>query len=164
MMPSTFSSVAGSGMSLETRRLSVPASDEGVREALDALAALFAAASLSKAVTWPVEVSLDEVLANVVHHGARGKADATVEVEIALDASAEPPACEVVLTDDGPAFDPLSAAEPDTALGVEERPIGGLGVALVRRLMDEVVYERAGGTNRLRLRRRLVAIEGQEGG
>lgn len=164
MMPTTFSSVARSGMALETRRLSVPAGDEGVREALDALAALFAAASLSKAVTWPVEVSLDEVLANVVHHGARGRAEARVEVELALDASAEPPACEVVVTDDGPAFDPLSAAAPDTALGVEERPIGGLGIALVRRLMDEVAYERVGGTNRLRLRRRLVAIEGQEGG
>jgi serine/threonine-protein kinase RsbW len=151
-------------MALENRRLSVPASDEGVREALDALSALLAESGLSKAVTWPVEVSLDEVLANVVGHGLAGREDARVEVFVSLDASGEPPACEVVVVDDGPAFDPLSAAEPDVALGVEERPIGGLGIALVRRLMDEVGYERRGGTNRLRLRRRLVAIEGQEGG
>ena len=42
---------------------------------------------------------------------------------------------------------------------IEERPIGGLGLALVRRLMDEVQYERRDGKNRLRLVRRLVAIE-----
>ena len=63
----------------------------------------------------------------------------------------EPPRCEVVVSDDGPAFDPLAAAAPDTSLGVEERPIGGLGIALVRRLMDEVEYERRDGRNHLRL-------------
>jgi serine/threonine-protein kinase RsbW len=151
-------------LALENRRLSVPASDEGVREALDAFSTLLAESGLSKAVTWPVEVSLDEVLANVVGHGLGRRADARVEVEVSLDRSADPPACEVVVSDDGPAFDPLSVAEPDLAASVEERPIGGLGIALVRRLMDEVGYERRGGTNRLRLRRRLVAIEGEEVG
>ena len=63
------------------------------------------------------------------------------------------------MADDGPGFDPLSAPEPDTSLGIEERPIGGLGIALVRRLMDHVEYERRDGKNRLRLRRRLVAME-----
>jgi len=76
------------------------------------------------------------------------------------DAGAEPPVCEVVVTDDGPAFDPLGAPEPDMSLGVEERPVGGLGIALVRKLMDETEYERRDGKNRLRLRRRLVPMEG----
>ena len=150
-------------MALETRRLSVPGTHEGVREALDALAALVTASGLSKAVTWPVEVSLDEVLANVVDHGLVGRGEARVEVEMRLDTATEPPACELVVSDDGPAFDPLAVAEPDTAVGVEDRPIGGLGIALVRRLMDEVEYERRGERNRLRLRRRLVAMEGEEG-
>lgn len=144
----------------ETRRLSVPASDAGVREAQDALAALCAAHGLSKAVSWPVEVSLDEVLANVVHHGLEGRgAESTVEVELGLDPVGEPPLCEVVVVDDGPEFDPLSALAPDTSLGVEDRPIGGLGIALVRKLMDEVEYERRDGRNRLRLARRLVPME-----
>lgn len=150
-------------MALETRRLSVPGTVEGVREALDALAALVTGCGLSKAVTWPMEVSLDEVLANVVHHGLAGRMEAKVEVEMRLDTAAEPPVCEVVVSDDGPAFDPLAAAEPDMALGVEERSIGGLGIALVRRLMDAVEYERRGERNRLRLRRRLVAMGTEEG-
>jgi hypothetical protein len=54
----------------------------------------------------------------------------------------------------------MAAPEPAMALGVEDRPIGGLGISLVRRLMDEAEYERREGRNRLRLQRRLVAIEG----
>ncbi len=56
----------------ETRRLSVPGTDQGIATALDALAEMVAAQGLSKAVSWPVEVSLDEVLANVVRHGLEG--------------------------------------------------------------------------------------------
>lgn len=146
---------------VETRQLSVPATDDGIRTALDALQALLAAHGLSKAVTWPAEVSLDEVLANVVRHGLPGRGEeARVDLELRLDAGAEPPVCEVVVTDDGPAFDPLGAPEPDTSRGVEERPIGGLGIALVRKLMDEAHYERREGKNRLRLLRRLVPMEG----
>lgn len=145
---------------VDTRRLNVTPTDDGIRTALDALEALMAAHGLSKAVTWPAEVALDEVLANVVRHGLEGRAGtATVGLELRLDAGAEPPVCEVVVTDDGPAFDPLRTPDPDTSLTIEERPVGGLGIALVRRLMDEVEYERRDGKNRLRLRRRLVAME-----
>ena len=146
---------------LDTRRLSVPGTDDGIRAALEALEALTAAHGLSRAVTWPMEVSLDEVLANVVRHGLEGRGEtASVELELRLDPAAEPAVCEVVLVDDGPEFDPLATPEPDTSLGVEDRPIGGLGIALVRKLMDEVEYERRDGRNRLRMMRRLVAMEG----
>lgn len=145
---------------VHTRRLSVPATDDGIRGALDALEGLLAAHGLAKAVTWPVGVSLDEVLANVVRHGLEGRGgSAAVDLELRLETGVEPPVCEVVVADDGPAFDPLQAPDPDTSPGIEERPIGGLGIALVRRLMDEVEYERREGRNRLRLRRRLVAME-----
>jgi serine/threonine-protein kinase RsbW len=137
----------------------VPGTDQGIAAALDALAESFAAHGLSKAVTWPVEVALDEVLANVVRHGLEGREGGSVEVELTVDTGVEPPLCRVVVADDGPEFDPLSAAEPDTTLGVEDRPIGGLGISLVRRLMDEVAYERRDGRNRLRFARRLVAME-----
>jgi anti-sigma regulatory factor (Ser/Thr protein kinase) len=143
----------------ETRRLSVPATDAGIKTALDALESLWAAQGVSRAVTWPMEVSLDEVLANVVRHGLVGRGDeARVELELHLEPG-DPPRCEVRVEDDGPEFDPLGAAAPDTSLGVDERPIGGLGIELVRRLMDEVHYERREGRNRLRLVRRLVAME-----
>jgi serine/threonine-protein kinase RsbW len=145
---------------MDTRRLSVPATDEGIRAALDALEALATANGLSKAVTWPMEVCLDEVLANVVRHGLAGREDpAQVEVEMSLDRGTEPPLCELLVIDDGPEFDPLSQSDADTSLPLEDRPIGGLGITIVRRLMDAAEYERREGRNRLRLRRRLVEIE-----
>ncbi|HSD25663.1 MAG TPA: ATP-binding protein [Vicinamibacteria bacterium] len=137
----------------------MPGTSQGVQQALDALAALTADHGISKAVSWPVEVSLDEVMANLVGHALEGRGEAaTVDVELRLDVGVEPPVCEMMVVDDGPEFDPLSVPEPDRALGIEERPIGGLGMALVRRLMDVVEYERRNGKNRLRLRRRLVAM------
>ncbi len=143
----------------ETRRVSVPGTDAGIRTVLDTLGAFLAEHGLSKAVSWPVEVSLDEVLANVVRHGLEGRgATATVDVELRFDPRDDPAVCEVVVIDDGPPFDPLAAPAPDTSLGVEDRPIGGLGIALVRKLMDEVDYQRRDGRNRLRMARRLVAI------
>jgi serine/threonine-protein kinase RsbW len=143
----------------ETLRLQVPATDEGIKAALDAVERLWAALGLSRALTWPVEVTLDEVLANVVHHGLAGRGEsAQVEIELRLEPG-DPPRCELRVEDDGPEFDPLTAAAPDTTAGIEERPIGGLGIELVKRLMDDVRYERREGRNRLRLARRLVAIE-----
>lgn len=145
---------------METRHLTVPGTHEGVQAALDALAALWSEHGLSRAVTWPMDVSLDEVLANVVHHalGPAGEV-ACVELVLALDTSGAPPSCEVLVSDDGPEFDPLAAPPPDLSLGIDERPVGGLGIELVRRLMDEVSYERRDDRNHLRLRRRLVPME-----
>jgi anti-sigma regulatory factor (Ser/Thr protein kinase) len=140
--------------------LTVPGTSEGVRAALDALANLIATHGISKAISWPMEVSLDEILANVVEHAFEGRSETgTVDVELRLDVGVEPPVCEMMVVDDGPEFDPLSIAEPDPTVGIERRPIGGVGLVLVRRLMDEVQYERRDGRNRLRLRRRLVAME-----
>ena len=147
-------------VTVDTRRLSVPGTDDGVRAALDAVAALWAEHALSRAVTWPVDVSLDEVLANVVHHALAGRGgEACVEIVVSLDTDVAPASCELVVSDDGPAFDPLAAEAPDTTLGVEERPIGGLGIALARRLMNDVSYVRRDGRNHLRLQRRLVPME-----
>jgi len=143
----------------QTRRLSVPATDAGIKAALEALERLWAEQGLSRAVTWPVDVSLDEVLANVVRHGLEGRGDsARVDVELVLE-QGDPPRCEVRVADDGPEFDPLAAPAPDTSLAIDERPIGGLGIELVRRLMDEVRYERRNGRNHLRLVRRLFPME-----
>ena len=64
-----------------------------------------------------------------------------VEVELNQDR------VTVTLTDDGTPFDPFSQPEPDTTLSVEERPIGGLGIHLVREMMDDVSYQRRDGHN-----------------
>ncbi|MBQ4174233.1 MAG: ATP-binding protein, partial [Prevotella sp.] len=61
-----------------------------------------------------------------------------------------------VISDWGKPFDPTSMEEVDTTLSVEERPIGGLGIHLVRQIMDSINYERIDGKNVLTLRKKLV--------
>jgi anti-sigma regulatory factor (Ser/Thr protein kinase) len=53
------------------------------------------------------------------------------------------------LVDQGKPFDPTKHPEPDVSLPIEERPIGGLGIHLTRKMMSSFKYERAGGENRL---------------
>jgi anti-sigma regulatory factor (Ser/Thr protein kinase) len=62
----------------------------------------------------------------------------------------------MVIEDDAAPFNPLAVERPDTALAAEDRQIGGLGIEIVRRLMDSIEYQRVEDRlNRLTLRRRL---------
>jgi serine/threonine-protein kinase RsbW len=93
-------------------------------------------------------LALEEVVANVFDHGAGGE----VSLRIVCDNSEI--AAEVV--DSGPAFDPLAATDPDVDAGIEERPLGGLGVFLVKKLMDRVHYRRRERHNHVYLAKRLA--------
>jgi anti-sigma regulatory factor (Ser/Thr protein kinase) len=106
---------------------------------------------LPEGVRRSFNVALDELLANLLSHGMAGVDDGELTFEVEPDRDR----LTVTLVDDGPPFDPFSEAAPDTALSVEDRPIGGLGIHLVRKLMDEVSYERRDGHNVVILRKDL---------
>lgn len=100
-----------------------------------------------------VELALEEVFINVVTHGLVGAdpADAHVTVDLRLDDGR----LEVAIEDPGPPFDPLHGPPADTTSAMEARHLGGLGVHLVRTLLDDVRYERLGDRNRLTMTARL---------
>jgi anti-sigma regulatory factor (Ser/Thr protein kinase) len=95
-------------------------------------------------------LALEEAVANVIHHGLAGVPPPhciRVRLEIAPDfVSAE-------VIDNGWPFDPTRAPPPDLLPPPEKRQPGGLGIHLMRELMDGLVYRRSGGTNILRLRK-----------
>jgi len=99
-----------------------------------------------------LNIAIDELLANVLSHGQAGREACFVTIEAKLDQEC----VTVVLSDDGPAFDPFSRDAPDTTLSVEDRPIGGLGIHLVKQLMDRVSYQRREGHNEVVLVKQLV--------
>jgi serine/threonine-protein kinase RsbW len=111
----------------------------------------WSAADLPPAETASFELALEEIFMNVVMHGSPAGPTPCVEVSLAL--------CDGCLTlmieDDGPAFDPLSLAAPDVEASLEERRVGGLGVYLVRQMMDAVRYERLGAHNQLSMTKRV---------
>ncbi len=106
---------------------------------------------------WPpdlvfqVKLVLEELGVNIVNHGHDDGARHEIEIEIASAADA----LTIEIADDGRPFDPLTEApEPDLESALEDRPIGGLGVHLVRTMMDEARYRREEGKNRLTLVKR----------
>jgi serine/threonine-protein kinase RsbW len=94
-------------------------------------------------------LALDEVLTNVISYAW----DDELEHEIVVRLGIDDVFFVVEVEDDGRPFDPLAASEPDLALPAGERPIGGLGLSLVRKLMPELAYERRGERNVLRMAR-----------
>jgi serine/threonine-protein kinase RsbW len=132
----------------------VAASQEGLRAAAGAFDRFEAAHSLDPEAAWPVHVALDEILSNIVRHGAVGRPHLVIDVTFALIAER----LEVTVVDDGPEWNPLELPPPDTAAPLEARDPGGLGVHLVRNLMDRVAYTRDSGRNRLVFARRLSPV------
>ena len=113
---------------------------------LDALESHLSARGAPETVIAAVLIAADEVLANVLDHGGGGGA----VPEARIDVSVRDGCVTVEVADDGVAFNPMETPAPDTGLSVEDRAIGGLGIHLVRKLMDTVSYARSGGRNRLR--------------
>ena len=97
-----------------------------------------------------VDVAIDEIFSNISHY-AYGAETGTVTVRT----ETEPGTVTVTFLDRGTPFDPLTAETPDTTkLPKEERPVGGLGLYMVKKIMDEVSYEYRDGQNILTLRKR----------
>ncbi len=98
-------------------------------------------------VTMQMNLAMEEAVVNVMNYaypkGEQG--DIVIEAEEVGDN------VRFVIIDGGTPFDPTSEADADTTLSAEERPIGGLGIFLVRQLMDSVSYEYKDGKNRLTL-------------
>jgi serine/threonine-protein kinase RsbW len=98
-------------------------------------------------------LALDELITNIISHGLAGREDGTIRLIIEHGdgvLSAE-------LIDDGPPFDPLQADIEAPSGDIEERRIGGLGIALVKASMDRLGYRRDGGFNRLNMEMNLKA-------
>jgi len=111
------------------------------------------AAALAPAGMQFFELALEEIFMNVVMHGVRPESMPLVQVSLNRVADS----VTMTVEDDGPQFDPLSLPPPDLSTGLAERPVGGLGVFLVRELMDTVRYERVGARNQLRMVKTLAS-------
>ncbi len=132
----------------------------GRLEALAELAKKIDAHSAER--NWPdgwamkINVSLDELVTNVVSYGygsdgSERKANAT-DRDIHISFTEQGDILKIEIEDDGIVFNTFKEVpEPDTTLSLEERPIGGLGIMLVKNFMDEVAWERVGKRNRITL-------------
>ena len=94
-----------------------------------------------------IQLAIEEAVVNVIEYAYPDK----VDEKSSLTVTAADGEIVFVLSDSGVAFDPTLAQEPDITLPAEARPIGGLGIMLVKRIMNEVAYERIDGQNSLKM-------------
>jgi serine/threonine-protein kinase RsbW len=88
---------------------------------------------------------VDELVTNCIKYAYSDAHDHVIEVELQI-ANGD---LTVTVVDDGRAFNPLTIPSPDTSLAIDERPLGGLGLHLLRKLSDGITYERRGNQNRV---------------
>ena len=114
---------------------------------------------LSEEAIFHLNLALEEVLSNIIRHGYGEREDGEISLAIHL----APEAVVVTVEDYGVPFNPLEVPDPDLTVPLDERAVGGLGVYLVRQLMDEVTYRAEGGKNILRMMIRIAPCQPSRG-
>lgn len=123
-----------------------------VERATEIVEAYCAEQGIAPAIAYRVQLAIEEILTNAIKYGFDDGKPHAAEFSLRRDGE------ELVLeiSDDGKPFDPTQAPPPKLNAALEERRIGGLGVYLVRTMMDEIAYRRSDGRNHLVMRKRLV--------
>lgn len=99
-----------------------------------------------------IDIAIDELFGNIAHYAYNPEiGQATVRVEVVED----PLSVVITFIDNGVPYDPLVKADPDTTLSAEERDIGGLGIYMVKKSMDDIAYEYKDGHNILKIKKNL---------
>ena len=99
-----------------------------------------------------IDIAIDELFGNIAQYAYNPETgDATVRVEVIED----PMSVVITFIDKGVPYDPLAQADPDTTLSAEDRAIGGLGIFMVKKSMDEISYRYENGSNILSIRKNL---------
>ena len=98
-----------------------------------------------------LNLALEEAATNVIMYAYPKETAGTLDIDAILGLDT----LEFTLTDGGVPFDPTAAPEADVTLSAEDRGIGGLGIFLVRKIMDSVVYTRKDGRNILKMTKKI---------
>ena len=134
------------------KELTIAATIENIETVTDFVNEQLEALDCPMKAQMQIDIAIDELFGNIAHYAYNpdvGKA--TVRVEVIEDSLA------VVITfiDNGVPYDPLAKADPDTTLSAEERDIGGLGIYMVKKSMDDITYEYKDGQNILKIKKNL---------
>jgi serine/threonine-protein kinase RsbW len=108
--------------------------------------------ALSEGTIFALNLALEELVTNVIMHGGVEPGRRVVEVRLAVDGST----LRAVVSDDAREFNPLDCEEPNLGSDIEARRVGGLGVHLIKNLMDDIAYRRENGKNVLSMRKTMT--------
>ena len=138
-------------MENKTYALSIPAEVDNLPRVIDFVTGLLEENDFPMKAQMQIEVALEELFVNIAHYAyPDGAGDAEISVNITPDYA------EITLSDSGIPYDPLAKPDPDVTLSAEERTIGGLGIFMSKKLMDDISYEYKDGKNTLTIKKRHV--------
>ena len=134
------------------KELTVEAKVENIDAVTDFVNATLEEYSCSIKAQTQIDIAIDELFGNIARYAYHPEVgQATVQVEMEENT----PVVTVTFRDQGMPYNPLNSQDPDVTLSAEEREIGGLGIYLVKKSMDEVLYEYQDGQNILRVRKKI---------
>lgn len=129
---------------IHSRKITIKNTIEEVQRAIIAFEEFAAAHSIPTNLMLKVNIVLDELLSNIVKYSFPDGKEHVIDITLELFTTGKLTLC---LTDEGVPFNPFSAPDPDLSIPLEEREIGGLGILIVKRLMDEYHYKRQANLN-----------------
>ncbi len=132
------------------KELMIEAKNENLDAVLDFISGELEEAGCPMKLQTQVSVAVEEIFVNIAHYAYKPEVGG-VKVRIAMGED-----ITIEFEDSGIPYDPLSAADPDITLPAEEREAGGLGILLVKKIMDKVEYRREGAKNILIVKKRLL--------
>ena len=130
-------------MTVEATIENIPVVTAFVEEHLEAVGCSFR-------VQTQIDIAIDELFGNIARYAYTPK---TGPATVCIDTDERKRAVTITFIDSGIPFNPLAVEEPDVTLSAEEREIGGLGIFLVKKTMDDMTYEFKNGQNILRLKK-----------
>jgi len=134
------------------KELTIAATVENIESVTDFVNEQLEALDCPMKAQMQIDIAIDEIFSNIAHYAYNPEiGQATVRVEVLED----PLSVMITFIDNGVPYDPLAKADPDTTLSAEERDIGGLGIYMVKKSMDEIAYEYRNGQNILKIKKNL---------
>jgi len=129
--------------------LQIQASLSAVSSANETASCWLAERNAPPEVQYLANLAVEELVTNCIKYGYEDAAEHMIEVKLQISGNE----LALTVTDDGRPFNPLELPEPDVRLPIEDRPIGGLGIYLLRRMSDHMDYVRVAGKNSVTLRK-----------
>ena len=132
-------------MTLPAKRRNIPLIIDFVNRELESM-------GCSRKTEAQIDIAIDELYSNIANYGYE---EDDGQVTVTLDTDTVPRTVTISFTDEGKPFNPLERADPDITLSAKDRKIGGLGIYMVKKSMDDVLYEYKDGKNILTIRKTL---------
>jgi len=133
------------------KKLTIEAKTERLSEVLAFLDGMLEEAECGMKTQMQLDIAVEEIFVNIASYAYK---DITGEAEIEIDIS-DDRVVSVRFSDSGEPYDPLKKPDPDITLSADERSIGGLGIYMVKKSMDDMSYEYAGGKNVLTIKKQI---------